>query len=109
MKIEYPSGFEFIASQPQALEKTEWDLPILNKAEGGRIEIRGKLTGEIKEQKIFRATLGIWQSGEFILLKEAVRGVEILKSSLSIFQQVNGFSQYVANPGDSLHSIFPEG
>ena len=103
VKIEYPSGFEFIASQPQALEKTEWDLPILNKAEGGRIEIRGKLTGEIKEQKIFRATLGIWQSGEFILLKEAVRGVEILKSSLSIFQQINGFSQYIANPGDSLH------
>ena len=103
VKIEYPSGFEFIASQPQALEKTEWDLPILNKAEGGRIEIRGKLTGEIKEQKIFRATLGIWQSGEFILLKETVRGVEILKSSLSIFQQVNGFSQYIASPGDFLH------
>ena len=103
VKIEYPSGFEFIASQPQALEKTEWDLPILNKAEGGRIEIRGKLTGEIKEQKIFRATLGIWRDGEFILLKEAVRGVEILKSSLSIFQQINGFSQYIANPGDSLH------
>ncbi len=103
VKIEYPSGFEFIASQPQALEKTEWDLPILNRAEGGRIEIRGKLTGEIKEQKIFRATLGIWQSGEFILLKEAVRGVEILKSSLSIFQQINGSSQYIANPGDSLH------
>jgi len=103
VKIEYPSGFEFIASQPQALEKTEWDLPILNKAEGGRIEIRGKLTGEIKEQKIFRATLGIWQSGEFILLKETFRGVEVLKSSLSIFQQINGSSQYIANPGDSLH------
>jgi len=103
VKIEYPSGFEFIASQPQALEKTEWDLPILNKAEGGRIEIRGKLTGEIKEQKIFRATLGIWRDGEFILLKETVRGVEILKSSLSIFQQINGFSQYIVSPGDSLH------
>ena len=103
VKIEYPLGFEFIASQPQALEKTEWDLPMKNKAEGGRIEIRGKLTGEIKEQKIFRATLGIWRDGEFILLKETVRGVEILKSSLSIFQQINGFSQYTANPGDSLH------
>ncbi len=103
VKIEYPSGFEFIASQPQALEKTEWDLQILNKAEGGRIEIRGKLTGEIKEQKIFRATLGIWQAGEFILLKETVKGVDILKSSLSIFQQINGFSQYIASPGDFLH------
>ncbi len=103
IKIEYPSGFEFIASRPQALEKTEWNLPILNKTEGGRIEVNGKLTGEAKEQKIFRATLGIWQQGEFIQLKESIKGAEIIKSSLSIFQQINGDSQYIANPGDLLH------
>ena len=103
VKIEYPSSFEFIKSQPQALEKTEWDLSILNKAEGGRIEIGGRLLGEIREQKIFRATLGLWREGEFTLLKEATKGTEIQESSLSIFQQINGASQYVANPGDILH------
>jgi hypothetical protein len=103
VKIEYPSGFEFISSQPQALEKTEWDLPFLNKTEGGRIEIRGKLSGEVKEQKIFRATLGFWQEGESTLLKEITEGTEIRESSLSIFQRINGVSQYVANPGDVLH------
>jgi hypothetical protein len=103
VKIEYPSGFEFVKSQPQALEKTEWDLPVLNKAEGGRIEVRGKLSGEIREQKIFKATLGLWQEGKFILLKEIAKGTEILKTSLSIFQQINGDSQYIANPGDILH------
>ena len=103
VKIEYPSGFEFIKSQPRALEKTEWDLPVINKAEGGRIEIRGKLSGEVREQKVFRATLGLWQEGEFILLKETVKGTEILEPSISIFQQINGVSQYIANPGDILH------
>lgn len=103
LKIEYPSNFEFIRSQPQALEKTEWNLPILNKAEGGRIEVRGRVSGELAEQKIFRATLGLWQEGEFTLLKEATKGAEIEESSLSIFQRINGSSQYIASAGDILH------
>ncbi len=103
IKIEYPLGFEFISSRPSALEKTEWDLPLLNKTEGGRIEIKGKLLGEIREQKIFRATLGLWQEGQFILLKEIAKGTEILKPSLLIFQQINNSSQYVANLGEVLH------
>ena len=103
VKIEYPSGFEFIASRPDALDKTEWDLPILNKTEGGRIEIKGKLSGEIKEQKVFRATIGFWRNGQFILLKEISRGAEILRPSLTIFQQINGSAEYIANSGDVLH------
>jgi len=101
--VEYPSGFEFSESNPPALEKTDWEIGLLNKAEGGRIEIKGKLEGEIREQKIFRAMLGVWQENEFILLKEAARGIEILKPGLSIFQQINGQTNYIANPGDSLH------
>ena len=103
VKIEYPSGFEFLGSKPQSLGKNEWDLPILNKAEGGRIEIKGKLTGEAKERKIFRATLGIWQEGEFTLLKEAVKGMEITQSSLSVFQLINSAQDYTASAGDVLH------
>lgn len=103
IKIEYPSNFEFLESNPRALEKTEWERALLNKAEGGRIEISGKLFGEVGEQKIFRAELGIWQEGEFILLKEAVRGVEIVKPSLYILQQINGNPQYIASPGDLLY------
>jgi hypothetical protein len=103
IKIEYPAGFEFISSRPQALEKTEWDLSLLNKAEGGRIEVKGKLSGEVREQKIFRANLGMWREGEFILLKEIVRGTEILRPAISVFQRINGNSDYTANPGDLLH------
>lgn len=101
--IGYPLGFEFIESVPRALEKTEWDIPVLNKAEGGRIEIRGRLAGEVKDQKIFSAKIGVWQDNEFIPLKEITRGVEIVEPHLDIFQTINGKDNYIANPGDILH------
>jgi len=103
IKIEYPSGFEFLESQPQSLEKIEWEIGSLNKTEGGRVKIKGKLQGEIGQQKTFQATLGIWREGEFILLKQAVKAVEIIEPSLYLTQEINGSSQYIANSGDFLH------
>lgn len=103
VKIQYPDNFEFIKSEPKALEKTEWDINALNKASGGRIEITGKLFGEIGEQKIFQAELGTWRKGEFILLKQAFQGIEIIKPSLFMSQQINGNPEYIASHGDLLH------
>ena len=103
VNAEYPQGFEFISSIPNSLEKVEWDIPPLNRANGGRIEITGRMQGEVGEQKIFKAKLGIWQDGEFILLKEIARGAEITKPGLLISQQVNGSPDYVASSGDLLH------
>ncbi len=103
IKVEYPSDFEFQSSKPQALEETDWEIGLLNKAEGGRIEIAGNLRGEIGEQKQFKAQLGSWQDGEFVLLKETIRAVQIITPSLHISQQINNSPQYVASPGDTLH------
>jgi len=102
-QIEYPFGFEFISSTPKSLEKTEWLIPVLNKSEGGRIEISGKISGEIGEAKIFKAKLGILKEGKFILLKETTRGTEITKLSLYLRQEINGNPQYVTLAGDWLH------
>ncbi len=103
IKIEYPSGFEFLESNPKSLDKAEWDISLLNRTEGGRIEIRGRLLGEIKDQKIFRASLGIWLEDEFIPIKEVIKGVEITKPNIFVFQRINNKDQYTANPGDMLH------
>lgn len=103
VKAEYPAGFEFLGSVPLSVDKTEWDISLLNKAEGGRIEISGKLIGELKEQKIFKAVIGVWQNDVFIPLKEIVRGVEITRPQLSVFQQINGQTDYTASPGEMLH------
>lgn len=103
VQIEYPAGFEFISATPEPLEKTEWLVPLLNKAEGGRIEVNGKISGSLNEQKVFRASMGMWQQGKFILLREVSRGAEIIKPSLAVFQLVNGSTNYVASAGELLH------
>ena len=103
VKIDYPSGFEFSDSSPKALENNEWQVPILNKAEGGRIRIFGKINGDIGEQKVFKASFGMWTEGNFVMLKEATKGAEIIKPTIYLSQLVNGSSDYSANPGDFLH------
>jgi len=103
IQIDYPSGFEFISANPKSIEKNEWEIPILNKSEGGRIEVSGKLSGEVGEAKLFGARLGIWKEDNFILLKEIKKGVEIVEPSLYLRQEINGNPQYVALPGDWLH------
>jgi len=102
-QIEYPAGFEFVESTPRSLDKVEWQIPILNKSEGGRIEVTGRISGEIGEAKIFKAKLGIIKDGNFVLLKEITGGVEIVKLSLYLRQEINGNPQYVALPSDWLH------
>ncbi len=103
IKIDYPSGFEFEDANPKALEEKEWEIGLLNRAEGGRIEISGFIRGELNEEKIFQAELGTWQEGEFVLLKEIFKGVEIVKPDLYIIQQINGSPCNIANTGDILH------
>lgn len=103
VRIEYPLGFEFLESKPRGLEKNEWEISVLNKAEGGRIEIKGKLAGEAKEQRIFRAFLGIWIKDQWVALKEISKAVEISTPRLSVFQRINSQGQYSASPGDILH------
>jgi hypothetical protein len=77
IKAEYPAGFEFKKSEPKALEQKEWEIGSLNRGNSGRIKISGIINGDLKEQKIFRAELGTWQDGEFILLKEIYKGLGI--------------------------------
>lgn len=103
IQVEYPKGFEFIGSSPESLGKTDWETPVLNKNQGGRVEITGKITGEIGEAKIFHAQFGIWKGGEFIKLKKEERGVEITKPSIYLRQEINGNPEYTATPGDWLH------
>jgi len=103
IKIDYPSGFQFLESKPEGINQDEWDIGLLNKAEGGRIEIRGKLEGEISSQKIFRAKLVSWQGEKGIILAEITKGLELIRPSIYISWQVNGSPQFIANPGDYLH------
>lgn len=103
LTVEYPEKFEFSDSDPKTLEKTEWEISNLNKAEGGRIKITGRITAQSGEKVTFGAKFGIWQEGDFILLKEATKEVETIEPLLYISQRINGFVDYVASPGENLH------
>jgi hypothetical protein len=103
IQADWPSGFEFLDSSLEALEQREWKIPILNKFEGGRIEISGKIYGEVGETKIFRARLGIIQNGNFVVLKETEKGLQLVKPSIFVRQEINGNPEYVASPGEWLH------
>jgi len=103
INIEYPDSFEFLSSSPNILDKTQYNISLLNRAEGGRLDIIGSLDGELGDQKIFKAVIGVWQNDVFIPLKEISKGAEITKPQLSVFAQINGQTGYVASPGDLLH------
>ncbi len=103
MRIEYPDGFEFLDSKPDALDETEWDIFSLGRADGGRIEINGIINGEENEQKVFKAQLGILKNGEFWLLKETKQTVEISEPSFYISQLINNSLNYIAKAGEMLH------
>jgi len=103
--IEYPEGFSFTKATPSPIGESEWNVGLLNKAEGGRISIEGSLKGEVQEAKIFKATLGTWKEGTFTLLREAIKGIEITRTRLLISQEVNGVADYVASPKDTLHYV----
>jgi len=103
VQVDYPEDFEYLGSNPTGLDKNEWEIPVLNKADGGRIEVTGKLNGQIGENKTFKARIGVWHNDVFILLKEAVRAVALAEPSLYISQQINGNPEYVAAPGNQLH------
>jgi len=102
-QVDYPSGFEFIESTPQSIENVEWSIPLLNKSEGGRVEVKGRFGGDVGEIKIFKARLGFWREGQFILLKKIEKGVEIVKPSIYIRQEINKNPNYTASAGDWLH------
>ncbi|HNY36029.1 MAG TPA: hypothetical protein PLD14_01435 [Candidatus Pacearchaeota archaeon] len=101
--VELPDDFQFLYSQPKGMDNSQWDIPILNEGGAGKIEISGILNGQSMEQKVFKAKIGIWQDGNFILLKEVLKGVEIVAPGLYITQKINNSDNYVASPGDQLH------
>ena len=103
INIEYPSDFQVKDVSPSSLDNHHWTITSLNKTEGGKIDINGLIQGDIGQQKIFKAELGVWQKGQFVVLKDIMRGVALVEPSLEIDQTVNGSSHYQAVIGDSLH------
>ncbi|MCX6723866.1 MAG: hypothetical protein NT155_01670 [Candidatus Staskawiczbacteria bacterium] len=103
IKVDPMPGFDFISSDPKSLDNLEWKLQTLNKAQGGRITISGRISAATSQSLIFSAKLGMWQNGSFIVVKEASVTAQAIQPLLFISQLVNSSSSYVAKPGETLH------
>ncbi len=103
IRVEYPEEFEFSESDPEGIEYYAWEIPYLEKTEGGRINIKGIFKAEEGEIEEIKMKLGIWHEGNFIVLKETTKEVEIVKPMIYITQQINGESNYIASPGEKLN------
>lgn len=87
--------------------KIIFDIGTLNEGEGGKIEIKGKLTGEINDEKMFKAEIGRFDevAYEFIPLDIKEFSIKIISSNISISRKVNGQANYFPTPGESLSYI----
>lgn len=102
LKIDPATGFDFVSSDPSSLDNTEWKLKTLNKAQGGRVSITGNVSADTNQNLTFSAELGMWQNGNFIVIKQATQDVQVIQPLLLITQQINGSADYVASPGETL-------
>ncbi len=103
VKIDGMQGFDFESSDPVSLDQSEWKLATLQKAQGGRITVNGRITAGTGTNLPFNAKLGMWRNGQFVVVKEATKEVAVIEPLLFISQQINGSSNYVASPGETLN------
>lgn len=103
IKIEYPQGFSFSASDPAVFENDNiWYVGNVSSGQEGKITVKGKLSGEKDEIKIAKIFIGTENSSGFESYNEESVQTKIVASPFAIWQTVNGNSDYTANVGDNL-------
>ena len=61
----------------------------MKKGQGGRIKIRGLVTNRADSYLNFVSKLGVWQNGEFIVIKETDQNVETIQTAKIEFAQLS--------------------
>jgi len=90
IKLDPTSSFTVTSSAPVSLDNIEWRLPTLQKSQGGRITIKGRVTAGTSMPLHFSARLGMWVNGTFIVLKETNQDAQAqVNSVLTLSQTVN--------------------
>ena len=101
-EFTYPDGFVVQERTPASSGTNIWSIPLLKRGEGGRISIKGTLTGKESEVKTISVLLKRGINGKFIDYQKAATSSFISNPILGLEILVNGSRNYSANPGDSL-------
>ncbi len=106
LKVNYPSGFRFVRSksnrETSLEEENRWEWPVLNRGDDIIVDVDGVLNIRPGESGIFNASLGVYVNDNFVILKEASRGVQVAESDLLLDIIVSDDGDYVANPGELI-------
>ncbi len=102
IEADYPENFNFDKSEPAGDSANNWRIDSLAKGQGGKIQIYGVLSGDIGQEKTFKARLGFWHDGEFVVIKKTEFNIGLQEPSIEIDQTVNGSQKYAASLGETL-------
>ncbi len=96
LKIEYPAGFVFDSALPSPSlagtspgeENNIWNLSEIGSGEEGTIIIKGTISGNEGENKVFKAQIGMMQNEEFVAFAQTLNSPQISISPLAIEQEI---------------------
>jgi hypothetical protein len=105
IRAEYPSGFEFISSNPNpAASNNVWQLGTILGGEEGSLTIRGKFNGTEGEKQTVSIDVG--EAGgtekEFSSFASSLTETQLASSALLVFQTVNDSRDVSLDLGSSL-------
>lgn len=92
MEMKYPSGFKFIASDPNPSKgNNTWAIGDLGPSQKSNITVEGILEGENSEERVFVASVGSYgNDGEMRQFGTASEKITIKKSPLNLSVLING-------------------
>ncbi|MDD2730803.1 MAG: hypothetical protein PHW33_01620 [Candidatus Portnoybacteria bacterium] len=103
IKIDFPDGFTFLASQPGWVEDEKlWDLLEISGREEGKILLSGTIAGQEGDNKAFKAYIGVEKNNEFVPYAQTVASPQIAVSPLWVEQSLVNNTALAADPGSAL-------
>ena len=105
IKLFYPLNFVFESAYPQPASSTStWLIDNVKAGQKGKIIINGSVSGQKGEIKSIRGVIKLKDSANKIVdLTSASKTIHLTVPPLSLQQQINGESSYIANLGDTLN------
>lgn len=98
----YPLGFEFLGSNiPPTTGQNEWSLGDLSPKGEGKIEIKGKVSGNSGAFFDFGGKIGIFSNEKFFDLGQKTAGLTILDSPLRLFID-SSVKNGIIRPGENI-------
>jgi hypothetical protein len=91
LKIEYPAGFVYEGSFPSPSEGDNiWSLAEIGSGEESKIVIKGTISGNEGETKLFKAQIGTQKENEFIAFAQTLNSPQVSISPLYVEQSLDG-------------------